>query len=254
MENNLAVTPATLVITFALVIFAMVISYKQELGLTKDIAWGITRAIVQLTIVGYFLKYIFNVNNISLTLAMVVIIILNAAWNSSKRSNGLPNSLLISILAMTLATSVCLVVLIASGSLKLVPSQIVPITGMIASNAMVASGLSYRSMDSLFRDQHQQVLEKLALGATPFQATKTIIQEAIKTGMAPTIDSSKTLGLVSLPGMMSGLIFAGVDPVKAIGYQIMVTFMLLATTSLSSITVVYLGYKQYYNDEEQLVR
>lgn len=252
--SNLTVSPATLAITFSLVLFAIFISYKQKLGITKDIIWGISRAIVQLTVVGYLLKYIFGVNNVWLTFAMVVIIVLNAAWNSSKRSNGLPNAFKISVLAMSLSTAVCLSILILSGSLKVTPSQIVPITGMTASNAMVASGLAYRSMDSLFRDQHQQVMEKLALGATPAQATKSIVREAIKTGMTPTIDSSKTLGLVSLPGMMSGLIFAGVDPVKAIGYQIMVTFMLLATTSLSSITVVYLGYKQFYNQEEQLVR
>ena len=93
----------------------------------------------------------------------------------------------------------------------------------------------------------------LALGATGFQASRAIIRESIKTGMQPTIDSAKTVGLVSLPGMMSGLIFAGVDPVYAIKYQIMVTFMLMSATSIGSVIAIYLSYRNYFNDRLQLV-
>lgn len=77
---------------------------------------------------------------------------------------------------------------------------------MIASNSMVAIGLCYRNLDTLFQNQRQAVMEKLALGATIKLASLPIIQQSVKTGMAPTIDSAKTVGIVSLPGMMSGLI------------------------------------------------
>ena len=96
------------------------------------------------------------------------------------------------------------------------------------------------------------MLEKLALGAPVKLASLPILQESIKTAMQPTIDSAKTVGLVSLPGMMSGLIFAGVDPVHAIKYQIMVTFMLLSTTSLGAIIAGYKAYKNYFNHYLQL--
>lgn len=96
-----------------------------------------------------------------------------------------------------------------SGAIKFVPSQMIPISGMIASNSMVAVGLAYRSLNSQFHDQRQGVLERLALGAGLLDASIAIVREAILTGMSPTIDSAKTVGLVSLPGMMSGLIFAG---------------------------------------------
>lgn len=117
---------------------------------------------------------------------------------------------------------------------------------------MVAIGLCYRNLYTKFRDQRQQVLEKLALGAPVKLASLPILQESIKTAMQPTIDSAKTVGLVSLPGMMSGLIFAGVDPVHAIKYQIMVTFMLLSTTSLGAIIAGYKAYKNYFNHDLQL--
>ena len=80
-----------------------------------------------------------------------------------------------------------------------------------------------------------------------------IIQRSIKTAMQPMIDSAKTVGLVNLPGMMSGLIFAGVNSIYAIKYQIMVTFMLLSATSLGAIISVYLAYKNYFNDQMQLM-
>ena len=80
-----------------------------------------------------------------------------------------------------------------------------------------------------------------------------LIRDSIRAALIPTVDSAKTVGLVSLPGMMSGLIFAGIDPVKAIKYQIMVTFMLLSTASLSTIIACYLTYRKFYNSRHQLV-
>lgn len=71
--------------------------------------------------------------------------------------------------------------------------------------------------------------------------------------MTPTVDSAKTVGIVSLPGKMSGIIFAGVDPAYAIKHQILVTFMLLSATSIGSVIATYLVYKEYYNDRKQLL-
>lgn len=131
--------------------------------------------------------------------------------------------------------------------------QVVPISGMIASNVMVAISLCYRELNNAFKTHRQQILEKLALGATPAQAAKSIIHHTIKTGMVPTINSAKTVGLVSLPGMMTGLIFAGVNPLYAIKYPIMVTFMLMAATSIGVIIAVYLTYHNHFNKRMQLI-
>ncbi len=159
---------------------------------------------------------------------------------------------MISLLAITVATGVTIGLLVLAKAIAFVPSQIVPVSGMIASNAMVAIGLAYRSLNSQFHDKRQGLLEKLALGATRYQTAINVVREAIRTGMSPTVDSAKTVGLVSLPGMMSGLIFAGVDPTKAIMYQIMVTFMLMAATSIGSTIACYLAYPQFFNADLQL--
>lgn len=131
--------------------------------------------------------------------------------------------------------------------------QVIPIAGMIAGNAMVAVGLCYNNLGQRVISEQQQIQEKLSLGATPKQASAILIRDSIRAALIPTVDSAKTVGLVSLPGMMSGLIFAGIDPVKAIKYQIMVTFMLLSTASLSTIIACYLTYRKFYNSRHQLV-
>ncbi|WP_429948784.1 hypothetical protein IGJ55_002736 [Enterococcus sp. AZ170] len=250
---NLAVNDLSLLFAAMLVFVALLISYKEKLGFTKDIIISVFRAIIQLILVGYLLKYVFQVNSKLLTIVMAGVIIINAALNASKRSNHLKNGFLISLLAIACSTGVTIGVLVLSGAIQFTPSQIIPISGMIASNAMIAIGLCYRNMDSLFHDQRQAVLEKLALGADIKLASRDIVRASIRTGMAPTIDSAKTVGIVSLPGMMSGLIFAGVDPVHAIKYQIMVTFMLLSATSIGSVIATYLAYKSYYNTQKQLI-
>lgn len=250
-EHN--ITDQSLIMALALVAIALLISGKEKLGLEKDIIWSVTRAIIQLIIVGYVLKYIFNIDHALLTLLMVLFICVNAAYNAKKRSKSLSHAFLISLIAIVTGTALTLAVLIGSGSITFTPMQVIPISGMIAGNAMVAVGLCYNNLRQRFADEKQKVQEMLSLGATPKQSSAAIIRASIKAALIPTVDSAKTVGLVSLPGMMSGLIFAGVDPVKAIRYQIMVTFMLLSTASLSTIIAGYLAYKKFFSDRSQLL-
>lgn len=251
--NDLAISNTSLILSSLLILLALTIDYKEQLGLGKDIFIAAIRAVVQLFIVGYVLGYIFNLDNILVTLAMVLFIVLNASYNAGKRANNMPHAFRHSLLAIGIGTTVSLAVLLLSGALVWTPSQIVPITGMIAANAMTAVGVGYRTMHTKYTDQRQQVLERLALGATAKQASTSIIRESIVAAMGPTVDRTKTVGLVSLPGMMSGLMFAGINPVEAIRYQIVVMFILIAVTGFSTMISSYLSYKSYFNDHLQLV-
>lgn len=250
-EHN--ITNESLALALMLVVVAILISHKEKLALEKDILWSVGRAIIQLIIVGYVLKYIFSVDDASLTLLMVLFICFNAAWNAQKRSKYIAKAFISSFIAITVGAGITLAVLILSGSIEFIPMQVIPIAGMIAGNAMVAVGLCYNNLGQRVISEQQQIQEKLSLGATPKQASAILIRDSIRAALIPTVDSAKTVGLVSLPGMMSGLIFAGIDPVKAIKYQIMVTFMLLSTASLSTIIACYLTYRKFYNSRHQLV-
>lgn len=189
--NSVHVNNISLVYAAGLVLIALFISYRQKLGLNRDMIISVVRAIIQLTIVGYLLKYIFALNNVLVTGAMVLIIIFNAAHNAAGRGSGIPKLFWPSFLAILISTGITMGGLVWSGAIKFIPSQIVPIAGMIASNSMVAIGLCYRQMKTKFHDMHQAVEERLALGATAFQACGDIVRACIKTGMQPTIDSAR---------------------------------------------------------------
>ncbi|WP_225365998.1 ABC transporter permease [Levilactobacillus bambusae] len=252
-SSSLQISNTSLILAAGLVLIALYIGYREKLGIDRDMIIGVLRAIVQLYIVGYLLKYVIKVDNIFLTVVLMLIIIFNAGYNAMKRSQGIPNTLWISIGAIFISTGVTVGAMVLTHALKFIPAQMIPITGMMASQSMVAIGLCYRNLNTNFHDERQQVLEKLSLGGNIKQSSMHILRESIKTGMQPTVDSTKTMGIVTLPGMMSGLIFAGIDPVYAIEYQIMITFMLLAATSLGSVMAVYWSYKGFYNREDQLV-
>lgn len=250
--KDLNISNLSLVLAFAMVMISIGISTHEKLGLAKDTLISVARAIVQLIIVGYILRFILHLDNLWLTLAATLVIIFNASWNANKRDPNPKRKLSNSLLALLVGTYVTLGLLLATGVIKWVPAQIIPITGMIAGNGMVACGLCYRALNNSFHDLRQPLLERLALGSDLKTACLPILRRSIKTAMQPTIDSAKTVGLVSLPGMMSGLIFAGVNPVNAIKYQIVITFMLLSATGISSVISCYLAYKNYFNERIQL--
>lgn len=246
------ITNASLAMALMLVVIALLVSRKERLGMEKDILWSVTRAVIQLVIVGFVLKYIFDVNNQWLTGLMVLFICINAALNAKKRSGSIDRGFLISFVAVSGGTTLTLTILLLSGAIAFVPMQVIPISGMIAGNAMVAVGLCFSNLNQRFSDNRQKVEEMLSLGASAKLASAAILRDSIRAAMIPTVDAAKTVGLVSLPGMMSGLIFAGIDPVKAIKYQIMVTFMLLGTASLSTMIAGYLAARRFYTARVQL--
>lgn len=251
--NQLTVTPTSLIFSFILVVIAIVISYREKLKLEKELIIAIIRMIVQLVVVGFLLQGIFQVDDHWLTLTMMLVMILNASWNAAQRGKGLKHAFLNSLIAILTTSTVTISVLVLSGSLKFTPSQLIPITGMIIGGSMSSIGLAFSTLTQTFTDQAQAVQEKLALGATPYQASQSILRATMSRGLQPTIDSTKTIGLVTLPGMMSGLMFAGIDPTKAILYQIMVMFMMLASTAISTYIATYLTYRSFFSDRIQLI-
>ncbi|WP_147196165.1 iron export ABC transporter permease subunit FetB [Pantoea sp. CCBC3-3-1] len=250
--NQHNITNESLGLALMLVLLALFFSRKEKLGLEKEMVWSVSRAIIQLVIVGYVLKYIFELNNAWLTVLMVLFICVNAALNARKRSRNIDHAFKLSFIAIALSTTLTLAILILSGSIEFTPMQVIPVSGMIAGNAMVAVGLCYSNLNQRFRDNRQQIQEMLSLGASIKVASGSLIRDSIRAAMIPTVDAAKTVGIVSLPGMMSGLIFAGIDPIKAIKYQIMVTFMLLGTASVSTIIAGYLASRRFYNARAQL--
>ncbi len=253
MSGSPFISNTSMLIASTLVLFALTLSYSLKLGTGKDTIISATRAVIQLIIAGYLLEYVFGMESPLFTSLLLAFMVINAANNSSKRGKGIRSIWAITSFAIATGTIMTLSVLLFANIINYEPYQVIPISGMIISNSMVALGLSYRQMISDFRNKRDEIEARLSLGAEILPSSLGIIRDAIRTGIVPTIDSAKTLGVVSLPGMMTGLILAGVAPMEAIKYQIIVTFMLLSTTSISTVVACYLAYRGFFNERKQLL-
>jgi len=241
-----------LILSSVLIMVPIIISYKEKLELNRDIIVSMLRAVVQLLAVGYVLDFIFGLDKLIYTVILVLVMIINAAINTKKKGFTIESQVLISFVSISVGTITTLGILISSKAIGYTPNEVIPVAGMIISNSMVAIGLSYRNLINNFKNNSIAVEVKLSLGASIKEASDEIIRESIKISIMPTIDSAKTLGIVSLPGMMTGLILAGSSPLVAVKFQIMVTFMILSSSSIATIIATYLSYKKFFNKRKQL--
>ncbi|HAR7330406.1 TPA: iron export ABC transporter permease subunit FetB [Staphylococcus aureus] len=240
-------------LTALLLVIPIIISYKEGLHIIKDLIVATLRAVVQLIILGFLLHYIFKINDKWLLVLCVFVIIVNASWNTISRSSPVMHHVfLISFVAIFVGTALPLVGTIATGAIQFTANEVIPIGGMLANNG-IAINLAYQNLDRAFVQDGTNIESKLSLAATTKLASKGAIRESIRLAIVPTIDSVKTYGLVSIPGMMTGLIIGGVPPLQAIKFQLLVVFIHTTATIMSALIATYLSYGQFFNARHQLV-
>lgn len=241
-------------LTALLLVIPIIISYKEGLHIIKDLIVATLRAVVQLIILGFLLHYIFKINDKWLLVLCVFVIIVNASWNTISRSSPVMHHVfLISFVAIFVGTALPLAGTIATGAIQFTANEVIPISGMLANNGLIAINLAYQNLDRAFVQDGTNIESKLSLAATPKLASKGAIRESIRLAIVPTIDSVKTYGLVSIPGMMTGLIIGGVPPLQAIKFQLLVVFIHTTATIMSALIATYLSYGQFFNARHQLV-
>ncbi|HDB5686568.1 TPA: iron export ABC transporter permease subunit FetB [Staphylococcus aureus] len=241
-------------LTALLLVIPIIISYKEGLHIIKDLIVATLRAVVQLIILGFLLHHIFKINDKWLLVLCVFVIIVNASWNTISRSSPVMHHVfLISFVAIFVGTALPLVGTIATGAIQFTANEVIPIGGMLANNGLIAINLAYQNLDRAFVQDGTNIESKLSLAATTKLASKGAIRESIRLAIVPTIDSVKTYGLVSIPGMMTGLIIGGVPPLQAIKFQLLVVFIHTTATIMSALIATYLSYGQFFNARHQLV-
>ncbi|CAC9012693.1 ABC transporter ATP-binding protein [Staphylococcus aureus] len=241
-------------LTALLLVIPIIISYKEGLHIIKDLIVATLCAVVQLIILGFLLHYIFKINDKWLLILCVLVIIINASWNTISRASPVMHHVFwISFLAIFIGTALPLAGTVATGAIHFTANEVIPIGGMLANNGLIAINLAYQNLDRAFVQDGTNIESKLSLAATPKLASKGAIRESIRLAIVPTIDSVKTYGLVSIPGMMTGLIIGGVPPLQAIKFQLLVVFIHTTATIMSALIATYLSYGQFFNARHQLV-
>lgn len=244
----------TLIISLSFVIIPLVLSKTFKLGLEKDTIIAAIRSIIQLLAVGYVLQFVFTSENIIHILLMVILIIGAATHNAQKKGaaiKGITWKLVVTFIFVEVLTQVILL------GLNITPptaQYIIPISGMVIGNSMVLAILFLNRFTSEIETHQDKTELILSLGGTPKQAIHTQLITSIQASTIPTIESQKTIGLVQLPGMMSGQIIAGADPVQAVMFQLLILFLLLTTAVITSIMIGFLSYPTLFNQRMQLVK
>ncbi|MCM0626801.1 iron export ABC transporter permease subunit FetB [Lysinibacillus sp. OL1_EC] len=246
-------TYTALSLTLIFVCIPLLLSKILKLDLEKDTLIATLRSIIQLLAVGYILKFVFDANSYSYIFLMVALMIIVATLNARKKGAGIKG------ITWKIALTLVMIEIITQGVLlgfHIVPATaqyIIPISGMLIGNSMVLSILFLNRFTAEIINHKDQMELILSLGGTPKQAIHRQLIHAIKASMIPTIESQKTIGLVQLPGMMSGQIIGGADPLQAVQFQLLIIFALLTTATLSSVMIGFLSYPALFNERMQIL-
>lgn len=244
----------SLAAALALVAVALLLSWWQRLDVERDIGLACVRAFVQLMAVGYIIHLILQTDRplyVALTLAAMLLF---AVITSARRARGLPGAWTLAAASIGVASMATLAVMLVLGIIPAGARYVIPIGGMLIGNCMnVASVTAVRLLEDA-ADRRPQIEASLALGASPRQSTATLARRSVRLAMVPVIDSTKTTGLVFLPGAMTGMILAGAEPLQAVRLQAVVMFMLLAAVALTASIMSYLAPGRLFTPQQQLRR
>ncbi|XP_030452441.1 protein ALUMINUM SENSITIVE 3-like [Syzygium oleosum] len=236
----------------AVVAMAVGLSYLQKLGLEREMVYSIFRAFLQLSVIGFVLQFIFNRQSIAWIFLAYIFMICIAGYTAGQRAKHVPNGKYIAGASILAGTSVTMLMLVLLHVFPFTPRYIIPVAGMMIGNSMTVTGVTMKRLRDDIKSQINQVETALALGATPDQAITQQVKRALVIGLSPVLDNAKTVGLITLPGAMTGLIMGGASPLEAIQLQIVVMNMLVGASTVSSITSTYLTCPGFFTYAHQL--
>ncbi len=223
----------------------------------REIVIATLRMTLQLILTGYLLIFLFANRHPFFTLLAVVVMQVFAIHNICQRtkvplSRRLKLIVALSMSLGTLSSTFYFILVVIALVPWYEPRYFIPIAGMLIGNSMTGISLGVNRLAEGMRSQRHLVEAALMLGATPRGATRSIVDHAFDAAILPTINSMVGMGIVFLPGMMTGQILSGVSPVTAIQYQIAIMLGITGSVALTVILFVQLGYQTFFNREQQL--
>lgn len=247
-----------LAIAALLVLGLAFLSFIMQLKLANKILIAAVRTSLQLTLIGFVLKTLFEHSNLSWVLILSLIMLLIAGYEIMARQTyrfkrgwayGIGSfSMFISSFTIT----VFALLLVVQPQPWYQPQYAIPLLGMMLGNTMTGIALGINHLTQTTIQQQNTIEAKLTLGQTWRQAINDIQRQSIRTGLIPMINAMAAAGIVSLPGMMTGQILSGTPPVEAVKYQILIMFLISAGTGLGTITACYLSAKHLFDKRHRL--
>ena len=254
----IALSPWDLALASTLVLLLAFISRRMQFGIEKRLLISALRTTVQLTLIGFVLKVLFDNATLVWVALLATLMLLIAGREVMARQErrfvgwwgyGVGTmSMFISSFAVTV---LALNVLIRPDPWYL-PQYAIPLLGMLLGNTMNGISLGLDRLTTSAWQQRQVIEARLMLGQTSAQAIGEIRRESMRVGLVPIVNAMAAAGVISLPGMMTGQILAGAPPLEAVKYQILIMFMIAAGTGFGTLGAVWLGSRRLFDERERL--
>lgn len=242
-----------------LVVVSIVLSWQFQLGMERDMVWGAVRSFLQLAVTGYVLAFLFTLHPwyfampaVLLALAIMLgVAVRTAAGRIREPLAGKGWVFSVAIVSGSVVVLIFVIGVVLRLPLWYDPRYVLPLAGMIIGNAMNAAALAVSRFAGDLRTRRLEVETALALGATAAEAVHQLRRDALRTAIIPSVNGMLVVGVVSLPGMMTGQIIAGQNPTQAVHYQIMVMYMITAAASFTSVIGVLAALRQAFTPAQQ---
>jgi putative ABC transport system permease protein len=250
MANDIGWTG--LAASLVLVAVAVGLSFWRRLSLERSIVWASLRALVQLLLVGVALNFVLR-RNLAWSWAWVVAMVFFAADTVRRRAREVPDIFPLALVAFTAAGIVTLLVLFGLQVFPLEPKTLIPLAGMMVGNSMTSTVVVARRVLEELRDKRDEVEARLALGIAAPDAARPYVRAALRTALIPHIETTKAVGLVFLPGAMTGLILAGTPPLAAVKVQAAVMYLVLGAAATTTVVVGLGVQRRLFTIDQRLV-
>ena len=257
MTEILDIPIIQLIFAYVFIIILLIIAKYKKVGHKSEIILATVRMTIQLILVGYVLTYIFDNPNPWLVILVLMLMGGFAIQNIFGRiSTEIFSSLKIIIAsAMIIGTGITIFTFLI-GIIRLepwyLPQYFIPISGMLIGNSMTGISLGTEGLINGIKDNRPQIENALMMGARPELTTKEISNRAFYNAILPTLNSMLGMGIIFLPGMMTGQILAGAPPLTAIKYQIAIMMGILGSVTITVYIMVHWGAKTFFNKRCQL--
>jgi putative ABC transport system permease protein len=235
-----------------LVAVAVAVSLWQRMRLEGDIGIAVVRSFLQLTAVGFVIQLVFRERNLLLVVALIAVMAVFGAFTARRRAPSVPRAFVPLLIALGLAGTATLALVVALGIFPPAPQYLVPVGGMVVGNSMTAAAVSLNRLGDDVAASARTIEATLALGATATQAVRPMVRRSLRSGVIPLIDSTKTTGVIFFPGTMVGMLVAGAQPFAAVRLQLILLYVLLGSVAIASVTAVVLAQRNFFTPAQQL--
>lgn len=252
-EAYYQLAPWDVLLAAGFVLLAGIVSVLFRLGILGRLGIASVRTAVQLLLAGLALEAVFGFDRVWLVLLLAAVMIALAGREILRRLTvsvpGVGLDAVATMAASSFVVAVTVTGVIVGAKPWWTPPLFIPLLGMILGNSLTGISLALERFFSTCASERPRIETRLLLGATGHEAVQPMVREAIRAGMIPTLNSMAIVGVVSLPGMMTGQLIAGADPMDAVFYQIVVMYMLAAATSIGASIVVLLARRRLFTPD-----